>query len=96
MYLFTLGMFVNTAIFLLLFGEDLKFKLKLKFLHNQAGKTAELLSELARVVAQEKLLLQELTDIFHSMSALEVTKYCCNASSYFAFIFLFLLWCFSI
>ncbi|KHN22900.1 hypothetical protein glysoja_020830 [Glycine soja] len=61
-----------------------------------AGKTAELLSELARVVAQEKLLLQELTDIFHSMSALEVTKYCCNASSYFAFIFLFLLWCFSI
>ncbi|KAG5020949.1 hypothetical protein JHK87_016804 [Glycine soja] len=39
-----------------------------------AGKTAELLSELARVVAQEKLLLQELNDIFHNMSVLEIRE----------------------
>ncbi|KAK7404960.1 hypothetical protein VNO78_06049 [Psophocarpus tetragonolobus] len=39
-----------------------------------ADKTAELLSELARVVTQEKLLLQELNDIFHNMSVLELKE----------------------
>ncbi|TKY66897.1 QWRF motif-containing protein 3 [Spatholobus suberectus] len=36
--------------------------------------TAELLSELARVVAQEKFLLQEFNDIFHNVCVLELKE----------------------
>lgn len=39
-----------------------------------ADETAELLSELAKVVAQEKLLLQEFNDIFHNICALELKE----------------------
>ncbi|RDX63281.1 QWRF motif-containing protein 3, partial [Mucuna pruriens] len=49
-------------------------KLKLKFLHDQTDTMAKLLSKLARVVAQEKLLLQEFNDIFHTMSVLELKE----------------------
>ncbi|CAJ1978979.1 unnamed protein product [Sphenostylis stenocarpa] len=37
-----------------------------------ANKTSELISNLARIVAQEKLLLQELNDVFHDMCVLEM------------------------
>ncbi|RDX63282.1 QWRF motif-containing protein 3, partial [Mucuna pruriens] len=45
-----------------------------------ADKTAELLSELAEVVVQEKFLLQEFDDIFHTMCVLELkeTSLMCN------------------
>ncbi|XP_020215201.1 QWRF motif-containing protein 3 [Cajanus cajan] len=39
-----------------------------------ADETAKLLSELARVVAHEKLLLQEFNDIVHTMSVLELKE----------------------
>ena len=64
-------MFGNIEIVLLVSSEELK--LKLKFLHKQADKTAELLSELAEVVAQEKLLLEEIYDLFRTICVLEVT-----------------------
>jgi len=75
-------MFGNTQLVLILSGENLRLKLKLKFLHNQAYKTSELISKLARIVAQEKLLLQEFNDVFHDICVLEVTKYCLGSSSY--------------
>ncbi|KAL2328269.1 hypothetical protein Fmac_021696 [Flemingia macrophylla] len=45
-----------------------------------ADETAKLLSELARVVIQEKLLLQEFNDIFHTMSVLELKERSLNCS----------------
>ncbi|TKY66896.1 QWRF motif-containing protein 3 [Spatholobus suberectus] len=39
-----------------------------------ADKTAELLSELAEVVAQEKFLLEEFNDIFHTLCVLELQE----------------------
>ncbi|CAJ1978974.1 unnamed protein product [Sphenostylis stenocarpa] len=70
-YFFTHGMFGNITLVLLLSGEDLKLKVKLKFLHNQADEIARLISELAEIVIQEKFLLQEFNDIFHTMCLLE-------------------------
>ncbi|XP_052726145.1 uncharacterized protein LOC108319868 [Vigna angularis] len=40
----------------------------------QADEIAGLLSELAEVVVQEKFLLQEFNDMFHTMCLLQVTK----------------------
>ncbi|WVZ03179.1 hypothetical protein V8G54_023985 [Vigna mungo] len=40
-----------------------------------AYKTSELISKLARIVAEEKLLLQEFNDVFHDICVLEVTKF---------------------
>lgn len=58
---------------LLLSGEDLKWKIELKFVDDQADEIAGLLSELAEVVVQEKFLLQEFNDMFHTMCLLQVT-----------------------
>jgi len=69
-------MFGNTELVLILYGENLRLKLKLNFLYNQAHKTTELISKLARIVTQEKLLLQEFNDLCHDMYVLEVTKQC--------------------
>jgi len=74
-------MFDNSLLILLLYGEKLKLKIKLKFLHNQADGIAGLLSELAKVVVQEKFLLQEFNDIFHTMCLLQVAK-CCFSYSF--------------
>lgn len=47
-------------------------KLTLKLLHHQAEKTATLLSQIAAVIAQEKLLLEECQEIFQTIPILEV------------------------
>ncbi|XP_061348714.1 QWRF motif-containing protein 3-like [Gastrolobium bilobum] len=49
-------------------------KLVLSSFSPSADKTAELLSELAKVVAQEKLLLEEFNDLFRSICVLELKE----------------------
>lgn len=85
-------MFSDTAPPVLLFyGEGLKLNLKLKFRHNQAHKITKLLSELAEVVAQEKLLLEEFYNLFRTMCVLEVSKYYLFHTSWFFVVTFFIL-----
>lgn len=58
--------------------------MKRKMLYQLVDKTAAMLSELAKVVAHEKQLLEEFNDLFQTISVFEVYIYIYIPCHYFA------------
>ena len=74
-YFFILSMFVNTGIYSCYYLWGLKLKSKYILLHQEAEKIVAMLSELAKVIAQEKQLLEEFYDLFQTIGVFEVTNF---------------------
>lgn len=59
--------------------------MKRKMLYQLVDKTAAMLSELAKVVAHEKQLLEEFNDLFQTISVFEVYIYIYSLSLFRSF-----------